>query len=295
MRSSFATLGGLGLLGALACTGGAREGVRSDGDAGTIPTPEGSRSEAGSPPHSPGVDAGGGTDAAVRGPPPTVYAVTISGELFGVDLVARTVTSRGYLKDNGCNHAAPYDIAVDDRRQGFLSEQTRFYRVDLDTVTCAPPGPSGPLGYPGTLAFVPIGTLDPTQQVLVGYVGSSYRRIDPTTGASTEIGSIGGGHRPISTVATRSGRLFVGDVGNGCSDCLVEVDPTTGAVERSYGSLGRNVGALVAWDETLYGFDSRRLFSVTATPGASTAIVTDVGDLDREVSFSGAAAAVVTP
>ena len=40
---------------------------------------------------------------------------------------------------------------------------------------------------------VPKGTLDPSVEALVGYVGSQYIRIDTTTGAITNIGALTGG------------------------------------------------------------------------------------------------------
>jgi hypothetical protein len=52
--------------------------------------------------------------------------------------------------------------------------------------------------YPNSLAFVPEGTIDPAAETLVGYVSDAYVKIDPTTGAMTNVGSL----NPNSTGTT---------------------------------------------------------------------------------------------
>src|SRR5690606_8358111 len=44
--------------------------------------------------------------------------------------------------------------------------------------------------FPNSLAFIPAGILDPNAEVLVGYNRATYVRIDPVSGATTDIGSL---------------------------------------------------------------------------------------------------------
>lgn len=77
-----------------------------------------------------------------------------------------------------------------------------FYSLDLATAKCTQIAQGD---FPNSLSFVPKGTVDPSSEALVGYVGSTYVRIDPKTGATTNIGSLSGGYRSSGDVVSVKG------------------------------------------------------------------------------------------
>ena len=222
-------------------------------------------------------DGGATLDATTPARPPLVYAVTIAGQLHSIDLVSRQATPIGFFKGEGCNGGTPRDIAIDDKLQAFASSDVSMLSIDLKTGACKRLANNN---WPGTMTFLP---KQGAEQPLVGFLLRSYRRVQPTA-LSTVIGAIEG-YDPHGIVATASGRLFVGASGSGCTSCLLEVDPTTGALEKSYGEIGRSSMALFNWGETLYGVGSGKLYSIVV---GNAITVTDLGPLD--VDFIGASA-----
>lgn len=209
--------------------------------------------------------------------PPLVYAVTVAAQLFAIDLVTRQATPVGFFKGEGCNGASPRDIAIDDKLQALASSDVGMLSIDLKSGACKRLANNN---WPGTMTFLP---KQGAEQPLVGFLLRSYRRVQPTA-LSTVMGAIEG-YDPHSIVATASGRLFVGASGSGCTSCLLEVDPATGALKKSYGEIGRTSMALFNWGETLYGVGSGKLYSIVV---GNTITVTDLGPLD--VGFVGASA-----
>lgn len=108
-------------------------------------------------------------------------------------------------------------------------------------------------------------------EALVGYVGDQYVRIDPSSGKVTNLTLLGAGSGVVSSgdiVSVKGGPSDLTVSGGAkCStmDCLIEVDPKTGAMTKDYGSIGHKaVFGIAFWAGTVYGFDdSGNLFSVT--------------------------------
>jgi hypothetical protein len=223
---------------------------------------------------------------------------TVEGEVFAhsgdtlwkLDPVSKAVTVVGSL--SSCNDSV-LDIAIDEDGTIFGATSGGLYRIDSATAQCIFVT-SG--SYPNSLSFVPKGTLDPDEEALVGYDGETYTRIDKTTGAKTAVGSLGDGYRSSGdVVSVINGGTYLTVKGNGCNDCIVQVDPATGALQRSIGALGHtNVFGLAFWGGSAYGFsDSGELFEVDLTTAAATSI--EMPDAPPELSFFGAGSTTAAP
>lgn len=205
---------------------------------------------------------GGGTDTAeVFGQSATV--------LYKLDPTTKVVTTVAPF--NGCNGQV-IDIALDKDGLMYATTFTGFYKVDKTTAVCTHIADGG---YPNSLSFVPQGTVDQNVEALVGYAGSTYVRIDPTTGAVTQIGAISGGYVSSGDiVSVIGGGTYLTVNGNGCGDCIIQVDPKTGALKSMIGALGHSsVYGLAFWGGAAYGFDaSGEIFQIDLTNGMSTVI-----------------------
>jgi len=179
--------------------------------------------------------------------------------LYKVDPVAKTMTTVGAF--NGCTSVI--DIAVDANNNGYATTFSGVYHLDLTNANCTLIA-SG--SYPNSLSFVPKGTLDPTVEALVGYNGSTYIRINTTTGVVTNVGALTGGYVSSGDiVSVTNGGTFLTVNGNGCGDCLLQVNPTTGDMIQNYGTINHAaVYGIAFWAGTVYGFDDAgELFSIT--------------------------------
>ncbi len=160
--------------------------------------------------------------------------------------------------------------------------------------------------FPNSLTFVPVGILDPNAEVLVGYDHSTYVRIDPVTGASTNIGSL----NPNSTGTNwQSSGDIVSLEGGGTyltarpmlsssdhpNDSLIEVDPATGQALRVIGLTGfPQLWGLGFWAGTAYGFSATgALVSIDLTTGAGTTI--PIPNAPSGLSFWGAGTTTSAP
>ncbi len=207
-----------------------------------------------------------GTQQDVGPPPPIDYVYCHSpSELYKVDPVAKTMSLVGGFtgfspSDFG---AQVIDIAIDANSNGWATTFGGVYKLDLKTAKLTVVN----LGaYPNSLSFVPAGTLDPNVEALVGYNGSTYVRIDTTSGAVTNVGSIGSGYASSGDiVSVKNGGTFLTVTGNGCGDCLLQVNPKTGAMIQNYGSINHSaVYGLAFWAGSAYGFDNGgELFSIS--------------------------------
>tara|TARA_R110002096_G_scaffold435826_2_gene663595 strand:+ start:133928 stop:134719 length:792 start_codon:yes stop_codon:yes gene_type:complete len=161
---------------------------------------------------------------------------------------------------SGCGEVI--DIALDRNSNLYGTSFTGLFSINRTTAVCTQIA-SG--NYPNSLSFVPVGVLDPTTEVLVAYLGSDYVRIDVTTGAITTIGAIGGGlFSSGDIVSVEGGGTYLTVGGPNCGDCLVQVNPADGSLQRNWGELGfSNVWGLAFWGGTAYGFsDSGSAFSI---------------------------------
>jgi hypothetical protein len=193
-------------------------------------------------------------------PEPVVYAHSPS-KLYRLDARTKAVTLVGSFQ--GCTGGV-IDLALDAQSRAYVTTSDSLYSLDLTTARCTLIADGN---YPNSLSFVPAGTLDPNQETLVGYFGSQYVRIDTQTGQVQNVGSLTGGlNSSGDIVSVEGGGTFLTVTGNSCGDCLVQVNPATGAMIRNYGSVGRSsVYGLAYWGGSLYGFsDGGALFEVTA-------------------------------
>lgn len=222
-----------------------------------------------------------GTDASDSGgmktdsgPPPAtavVYAES-PNTLYKLDPLTNAISivapfSGDCLARHDC--ADVIDIALDQMSNGYATTFGSFYSFDVTTAVTTYIATGS---YPNSLSFVPKGTLDPAVEALVGYNGASYLRIDTTSGAITTVGGLTGGLASSGDiVSVIGGGTFLTVNGPGCdlSDCLIQVDPTTGDMIQNYGSVNHQaVYGLAFWGGIAYGFDNAGVvFSITFPGG----------------------------
>jgi hypothetical protein len=210
----------------------------------------------------------GGATGGAGGGDARVYAQSAS-TLYELDPITKAVTTVGAF--SGCGGDV-IDIAVDKDGVMFAATSGTLNRVDTASAKCS----FVAFGiYPNSLSFVPKGTVDPAAEALVGYNGSTYVRIDTATGAETILGDLGQGYGSSGDiVSVIGGGTYLTVNGNGCNDCIVEVDPKSGAMKKMIGSVGHaSVYGLAFWAGSAYGFDDAgELFQIDLTNGHSTPI-----------------------
>jgi hypothetical protein len=223
-------------------------------------------------------------------PPPVaaVYANS-SDSLYVVNPATKAVSVIGAFQ--GCDFVI--DIAVNRTGGIFATSKTALYAVNPKTAQCKQIAQGK---YPNSLSFVPQGTVDPDQEALVGYNGSSYVRIDPSTGLVSSIGELGNPNLASSgdIFSLIGGGTYLTVKGENCSDCLVQVDPTTGKLVKLLGPIGSyaNVWGLAFWGGTAYGFTSGGLmFSLDP----ATMVTTPIYYAGDSVLFWGAGSSTAAP
>lgn len=232
------------------------------------------------------------SDAGIT-PKPIVFGHS-PDTLYSFDVTTNLVTEIGAF--SGCTQntiSQVIDLAIDSQMNAFATTFDGFYSVDLSTAQCTLVKTGS---YPNSLSFVPAGTLDPNVEALVGYSGNSYLRIDPGTGDITLVGTLSGGYASSGDiVSVENGGTFLTVTGNGCGDCLLQVNPTTGDLVQSYGALPHGtVYGLAYWAGSLYGFDSTGdLFSI-GSDGDGGIATTDVFT-DGGVTWWGAGSTTIAP
>lgn len=190
------------------------------------------------------------------------------------------------------------DIALDATSNLYATTSDGLYLVDRSTAACTLVA-SG--DYPNSLSFVPAGTLDPDTEALVGYVDDQYVRIDPSDGSIENIGApwSNGFISSGDVVSVKDGPTFltIKDAVGGqtqCNDCLVEIDPATGDILKSYTNLGYDrVFGTAFWAGSVYGFTTEgELFEVTIDNGQLT---TTLIETPQGLSFWGAGSTTSAP
>ncbi len=229
----------------------------------------------------------------VSQPKPIVFGHT-PDTLYAFDVDTHNVALVGPF--SGCSQTTltqVIDLAIDSQMNAFATTFDGIYSVDLGTATCTLLKTGS---YPNSLSFVPAGTLDPNVEALVGYFGSSYVRIDTSSGNTTTIGTLTGGYASSGDiVSVVGGGTFLTVTGNGCADCLLQVDPKTGDMIQSYGALPHGaVYGLGYWAGSLYGFDATGdSFSIGG--GGDAGLVTVDLVTDGGVTWWGAASTTLAP
>jgi hypothetical protein len=240
-----------------------------------------------------GADAQGTLDAGPPPPKPILYAHS-PDTLYTFDPTTFTFTMVAAF--SGCTQSTltqVIDLAIDSNNNTFVTTFDGVYSLNLTTAECTLINAGS---YPNSLSFVPAGTLDPTVEALVGYFGNSYVRIDTTTGAITSVGTLSSGYASSGDiVSVKGGGTFLTVTGNGCGDCLLQVDPTTGDVIQNYGMLPHGaVYGLGFWAGTLYGFDGAGdVFSIGG--GTDAGLVTSDIVVDGGSAWWGAGVTTLAP
>jgi hypothetical protein len=272
--------------GALACGASSKQGF-ADGDGGSSSGDPGSSGASG--------DGGTGTfNDDVNVSPPDLVAEVYghsADTLYRLDPDTKAVTVVGPFA--GCTSVI--DIAIDATSRLFGTTSSSLYAIDKATAKCTHIA-SG--SYPNSLSFVPKGTVDANVEALVGYEGSDYVRIDPSTGVKIKIGSLGQGLVSSGDiVSVKGGPTYLTVTGSGCSDCLVEVDPKTGALTKNWGDVKHaNVFGLAFWAGSVYGFDDvGELFEVKIVGGALTTTAIAIPGGGSGLSFWGAGSTTSAP
>jgi len=189
-------------------------------------------------------------DAAAIPPQPTGEVYGHSDTiLYSVDTATHAIREIGAF--TGCTHVA--DIALDETSAIYASTGAELWLIENSTGRCSKIAAGT---FPNSLSFVPVGTLEPNVETLVGYQGGDYVRINTKTGEVTKVGALGEGFESSGDlVSVKDGKSFLTVKGKDCADCLVEIDPKTGAMVKNYGSLGEpNAYGLAFWGGELYAF-----------------------------------------
>jgi hypothetical protein len=232
----------------------------------------------------------GGASPVDAGEIAVVYAQS-ADTLYKLDPNTKAVTTVGAF--SGCTSVI--DIAIDQNSNGYVTTSNALYKVNLATAACTHIADGS---YPNSLSFVPKGTLDPSVEALVGYVGAQYIRIDTGTGAITNVGNLTGGYQSSGDIVSIiGGGTFLTVNGNGCGDCLLQVDPKTGDLVQNYGSVGHSsVFGLAFWGGTAYGFDDAGdVFSIDVVSGAVVTHDIPVPSAPANLSFWGAGSTTSAP
>lgn len=288
-----ATLTILGLLGCSAAKNNELDGTTSTAETSTGVGGEGaastaSASTAGVGGFDPQTGSGGGGEE-----------VPLEAEVFGhsattlyrLDPTTKQVAIVGPFQQ--CSSVI--DIAIDADNNLFGTTFDGLYRIDKKTAVCTFIA-SG--SYPNSLSFVPAGTLLPNDEALVGYLGAQYVRIDTTTGAITKLGNLGGGYQSSGDiVSVKGGGTYLTVNGSDCLDCLVEVNPKTGALTKNWGAVGYGaVFGLAYWAGRAYGFNQDGyLFEIQFQPNSVTSTLIGIPNAPPSLSFWGAGSTTIAP
>ena len=158
---------------------------------------------------------------------------------------------------SGCTGSI-IDIALDADSNMYGTAFGSLWSIDRETGACTVIAPSG--DYTTSLSFVPAGTVDPNVEALVGFDEDEYLRIDTQTGALTTLGFLTDGLASSGDmVSVIGGGTYLTVTGDAppcdTTDCIVEIDPSTGAILQNYGSVGYDqVFGLAFWGGRAYGF-----------------------------------------
>lgn len=262
-------------------------------------------------------------------PPGRVYAHSAYA-LYLWDPLVQKLTKVGdfNLKDHGPDIdgnplEGMIDIALDRDSVMYGTTYFGFVKIDPTTAKVTYIKESDTIfQFPNSLSFVPIGTVDPTKEALVGYVKkdtaatTTYVRVDLATGVLVPQGEL---NPPGATKTWKSSGDIIAMIRNGNkayltvrevdladgggdlvaseSDSLAEIDPKTGQIISIKGSIGQsNFYGLGQWAGTAYGFNgSGNIVSINLDTGAGTTITTLKFDDGGIVPWYGAGVTTDSP
>jgi hypothetical protein len=283
--------GGTGGMGAGGADGGSGGAGASAGSGGASGGGMGGAGEGGIALGGFGGSAGGGGGGGA----PAAAEVFGHGPstLYKLDPVTKAVTTIGDFQ--GCGIVI--DLAIDAAGKMFATSFDGLYTVDPTNAACTLVANGG---YPNSLSFVPAGTLDPINEVLVGFAGSTYLRIDTTTGQQTTIGSLPSGYQSSGdVVSVKNGKtlLTVLHPTNCPTDCLLELDPTTGTILKDWGPTGYySIYGLAFWAGSAFAFTNQgQLVELGLASGQLTSTLLPIPGAPAGLSFYGAGSTTAAP
>jgi hypothetical protein len=248
-----------------------------------------------------GGSAGGPTAGGAASPDAGFVTVVYghsSTTLYALDPVTRLVQTVG----NFDCASDIIDLAIDSAGNAFITGFSGFHRLNLANASCTTISSS--TGFPNSLSFVPRGTLDPTNEVLVAYDGRVYYRINTSNGVLQQIGAFpsnSGFESSGDIVSVQDGGTFL-TVKNmtsspTCNDCLVQVNPVTGALVRNYGTIPyANVWGIAYWGGSVYGFtEMGELFEIAPNGNGIITRPITIPNAPPGLSFYGAGSSTAVP
>jgi hypothetical protein len=231
-------------------------------------------------------------------PPPSVDSTIVYAHadsvLYRVDPRSSAFSMVGNFgfPNDGNSHTMT-DFAVDAMGDAVAVTQNALYRVDVSTAQLSLLAP-----LPGShlfvgLTYLPAGALDPLNEVLVGgCTDGTYWRIDPGTGASTQLGQFQGGWQLSGDIVSIAGAATYATVrqSSTSNDSLATLNPSTGELTIIGDTGFHSIFGLGYWRSTLFGFTrSGQFITIDATTGHGTLVAQPVRQ------FSGAGVTTIAP
>lgn len=235
-----------------------------------------------------GDDASPFKDAGTTPPIPAEFFGHTATALYRVDPKSGSTALVGNF--DGCTYVN--DIAIDKRGVIYGTTGTALWIISGVDAHCTLVAKGV---FPNSLSFVPANVLAP-EETLVGFEGADYVRIDTSNGTKSKVGSMAGGYTSSGDiVSVIDGATYVTVKGNGCADCLVEVDPKTGNITTNWGDVGHvDVFGIAFWGGKVYGFaNDGTLFEATLSNGAVQATTIPVSG--SVLAWAGAGSTTAAP
>ena len=261
-------------------------------------------------------------------PPGRIYAHT-NNTLYRYDPLANTLVKVGVfdcVPQDGVGplglsktNDAVIDLALDRTGNMYATTYWRFLKVDATSGSCQVIREDTQANmYPNSLSFVPLGTVDPTQEALVGYAFDNlddapiYTRLNLTTGEMTDFENLnptpplGGVEYGISgdfiSLVRTGGKTYAavkqvtGDAGAG-NDLLAEIDPSTGTLVKIIGDTGqKGFYGVGFWAGKAYGFTSSgNIYEIDITNGATKVILEAKDEDGNPIVWYGAGVTTDSP
>ncbi|MEO6777233.1 MAG: hypothetical protein ABI467_30170 [Kofleriaceae bacterium] len=268
-----------GLLALLVLCVACGPGGRGDDDFGTGDASTGGGDAA-------GIGSGSGSDEAVY-----VYAHTAS-TLYRVDPDTLAITPVGdFAWPSGTDTMT--DLAIDKTGQMIGVSFTSVYRVDPTNAHATLLSPHLDGEFNG-LSFVPADQLGQTgDDVLVGTRNSDGKvfRVDPMTGATTQVGDMGAAYASSGDLVAVAGFGTVQTVTGNGADRLARLAPQTFVATPIGTDTGfGEIWGVAYWKNKIYGFTNGGAFIlIDPTTGAAT-LVSNTG-----IGWYGAAVTTLAP
>lgn len=191
------------------------------------------------------------------------------------------------------------DIALDRNGMMYGTSDDGFLQIDVLDAKCTYKHQDPSAQYPNSLAFVPLGTVDPTKEALVGYQfddklnATIYAQINLDDGSITKVGDL---NDPAAAIKYKSSGDLISLIRNGKkayltvknidkdagtgNDYLAEIDPATGRLKTILGDTKmHDLWGLGQWAGTAYGFSGTGdLVQINMTNGSTSKVLTLTGD-----------------